>query len=102
MSPPTIITSTITNTAITLTWTTPTGVAAGGSSVVIDYYDLEWSNNASTWTSLAVAYSGNSFTHTGLTGGTTYYYRIRDHNIYGYAASFSAASAGALTCQAPS
>jgi cellulose 1,4-beta-cellobiosidase len=102
MSPPTIVSSSITNTLVPLTWTAPTGVAAGGSSVSITTYDLERSPDGSTWTSLVTGLTTTSYSDSTVTGGNTYYYNIKPHNKYGAATAYSAASVAAFTSQAPS
>lgn len=64
--------TTSTNSQIVLTWSALTGTAKGGSGVSIDNYEVDW-YTASTWTPLAtVASSTFTYTHTGLTGGTSY------------------------------
>lgn len=54
-----------------------------------------------TWVDLASGLVGTTYTHSGLTGGTNLYYRIRANNKYGSATSYSAASAMVTTSQPP-
>ena len=51
------------------------------------------SNALTTWSLIAAGHIGTTYIHTGLTGGTIIYYRIRANNKYGSATSYSAASA---------
>ena len=92
MNPPAIISTSITNNFVSMTWSIPVGVAAGGSNVVVDYFDLQWSQDASTWTTLVSSTTGTSYSSNTLSGGQSYYFRIRAHNRYGYSPSFSASS----------
>jgi cellulose 1,4-beta-cellobiosidase len=101
MSAPTIVFASITDVSVPITWTAPTGAAAGGLLVSIDYYDIEKSNDGTTWTSLVTALAATSYSDTGLTVGTNNYYAIRAHNKYGYQTSYSAASLSGFTTQVP-
>ncbi len=69
MSPPAIISTSITNTFVSMTWSIPVGTAAGGSNVVVDYFDLQWSQDGSSWTNLVTATTGTSYSSNTLTGG---------------------------------
>lgn len=85
MVAPTVVTASVTTTSIALTWSAPTGSAAGGTGLTIDLYELQVSANAgSTWTSLSAAISTTSYTHTVTAGSTSYLYKIKAHNIYGW------------------
>ncbi len=79
---------------ISLAWTAPAG---GGQTA----YNLDFRlSGASAWTSLTnPAAAATSFVHTGLTGGSTYEYRLRATNSAGpstYANSSATAASGAL------
>ena len=71
MADPSFDSSTSTNTQIVLTWTALTGADAGGSSVSIDNYEVQWDQGTATWASL-ITTASTTYTVTGLTGGTTY------------------------------
>ena len=59
---------------ITLTWTASTGAAS---------YTLYRSNSSGTETSYLTGLAGTTFTDTGLTNGTKYYYQITAVNTAG-------------------
>lgn len=69
---------------------------------MISSYDLQYSVDAINWINLASGITTTSYYHTGLTGGTNLYYRVRAENKYGPAASYSGASVMITTSQAPS
>jgi hypothetical protein len=83
MSAPTILTSSVTTTSIPLTWTTPTGINAGGSSVSISSYDLWHSTDGSTWVPLVTGHTPTTFTHTITPSSLLNYYQIKANNKYG-------------------
>ena len=56
---------------------------------------MERSLNNSTWTTLAAANSGITYNNTGLTAGTTYYYRVSGNNAGGSSLPLTAVSAAA-------
>ena len=63
-------------------WTALTGSARGGSNVAITHYEVYWDQAADNWVSLANTTS--LFTlKDGLTGGTTYKFKVRGYNKYG-------------------
>lgn len=92
MSPPMVDEESVTNQQVKLTWDTLTGIDAGGSNVAITTYDLQMSNDETTWSDLATGVTGTTYTHSGLTGGTILYYRIRANNKYGSAPNYSTSS----------
>jgi hypothetical protein len=65
-------------------WTALTGSARGGVGVAITNYEVYWdeATNGATWVSLANTTSLFSV-KTGLTGGTTYKFKVRGYNKYG-------------------
>jgi hypothetical protein len=88
MSAPSFDISSSSNTQIKLTWTALSGTATGGSGVSIDTYNVEWDQGTATWVSLSNVVSPTSFyTKTGLTGGTTYQFRVYAVNKYGNGAT---------------
>ena len=100
MAGPSFDPSTSTNTQIVLTWAALTGVNAGGSSVSITSYDLQWDQGTSTWQSLtSTTGSVTTYTVTALTGGTTYQFKIAATNKYGTGPYSSAVSI--VAAQAP-
>lgn len=101
MSAPTVVTSSVTTTSIPLSWTAPTGANAGGASVTISSYDLQYSTDGINWTDLATAVTGTTYTHTITAGSTTYYYHIRDTNKYGTQTTYSASSTGIVGTSVP-
>jgi hypothetical protein len=66
---------------VQLSWTAPTstGVVSGGAVATITDYNIEFStDNGANWTPInRAASTATTFTHTGLTNGTTYTYRVR-------------------------
>lgn len=98
MNTPTVSYATSTNTQIVLLWTALTGNSAGGSSVTITNYFLEWDQGTNTWVSLTTI-NALTFTKTGLTGGTTYQFRITAINAYGSGTTSSILSV--IAAQAP-
>jgi len=101
MIAPTVVTASVTTTSIPLTWTAPSGISAGGSSVTISSYDLESSTDGTTWNTLVTAHTSTSYTHTITAGSTTYYYRIRATNKYGTQSTFSPATSGVKGTSVP-
>jgi len=85
MSAPTYDDSTSDNDSVDLLWTAPTGVTAGGTSVTITSYLLEWNQGSATnvWQTLEAATTLTTKTQTGLTEGETYQFRISATNTYG-------------------
>jgi hypothetical protein len=65
-------------------WTALTGSARGGIGVAITNYEVYWdqATNGGTWVSLANTTSLFSVKN-GLTGGTTYRFKVRGYNKYG-------------------
>lgn len=72
-------------TAITITWTAPTGDSATGASPILSYYvDGAVSAGSPAWARLGEVTAGTeTFTATGLTGGVTYVYRVQAVNLHG-------------------
>lgn len=85
MSAPTVVTASVTTTSIPLTWTAPTGPAAGGTGLTVDVYEIQVSSDGgNTFTSLSNTITGTTYTHTVTAGSTSYIYGIRAHNAYGW------------------
>jgi fibronectin type 3 domain-containing protein len=59
--------------------------------------EIQRSPDGTTWTTLKSFSAVYNASHTGLTGGTTYYYRIRFRNRLGTAAGYSAAQSVATS-----
>jgi hypothetical protein len=63
-------------------WTALTGSARGGKDVAITQYEVYWDQATDNWVSLAN--TSSLFTlKDGLTGGTTYKFKVRGYNKYG-------------------
>lgn len=85
MSPPTLVSQT--ETSATVTWTALTTPNDGDSSIIL--YDLYWDNGSGTTTiplSSALLYS---YTVSGLSSASTYLFKVRAKNIYGYSSLYS-------------
>ncbi len=88
-------------TTINLSWNAPTNT--GG--VPLTGYQMEVSPNGNTWTPVTPAHTGTgrTYSHTGLTAGTTRYYRVYARNAKGLGAASNTANAttSAATATAP-
>ena len=84
------------STQIDLSWTAPS--SDGGAS--ISGYKIEVSpNDTSSWTDLVANNTSTTYSHTGLTAGTTRHYRVSAINSVGTGAASS--TANATTAAAP-
>ena len=76
-----------TNTATKVVWTALTGSARGGWDVAITQYEVYWdeAKTPTVWVSLANITGATTLERlvTGLTGGTTYQFKVRAYNKYG-------------------
>eukprot|EP00347_Sterkiella_histriomuscorum_P017133 403350540 len=99
MSPPSIVSASVTTTAIPLTWSVPSGAAAGGTGLLILSYELQYSTDGSTWTPIVATITTNSYTHT-VTPGSSYLYQIRATNDYGQQSLWSESTATATVANA--
>ena len=70
-----------TETEITLSWGSLTGIATGNSAITA--YNLYWDNNSGTVSNLVVSGLINQFTVQGTTGGQTYQFQVTASNVYG-------------------
>lgn len=70
------------NTQTKVTWTALTGSARGGQAVLITSYEVYWDQSTGVWESLTST-SDLFALKTGLTGGTTYSFKVRAYNKYG-------------------
>jgi hypothetical protein len=62
----------VSSTQINLSW------APGPNGAVPDDYDLDFATNANgPWTAITFVGTATTYSHTGRTAGTTYYYRVR-------------------------
>ncbi len=89
-------------TTINLSWKAPTN--RGG--IPLTGYQMEVSPNGNTWTNVTPAHTGTgrTYSHTGLTAGTTRYYRVYARNAKGPSAAASNvanATTNAVTATAP-
>ena len=101
MSAPTIVSASVTTTSIPLTWTVPTGSAAGGASVSIISYDIEHSTDGTTWATAVSATTGNTYTYTITASSSSHYFHIRATNKYGTQNTYSASSVGVVGSAVP-
>jgi Fibronectin type III domain len=77
---PTLSAATPGNAQVVLTWTTPS--SNGGASIT--GYDIETSANGTTgWTAVTTTGVVLTYTHTGRTNGTAYFYRVSARNAVG-------------------
>ena len=86
-----------TGTSIWLSWTQPAGVPGETPRTgTATSYNLQWrTGQSSTWSNIAV--SGTTYHHTGLSGSTSYTYRVRAQNSGGESAYFPASTATQVT-----
>jgi len=70
------------NTVTKVVWTALTGSARGGSGVAITNYEVYWDQSTGDWQTLANTTSLSTI-KTGLSGGTTYKFKVRGYNKYG-------------------
>ena len=82
MSPPSIVSASVTTTSIPLTWSIPTGAAAGGTGLLMLSYELRNSTDGSNWSPIVATITTNSYTHT-VAPGLSHLYQIRATNEYG-------------------
>ena len=75
----TISVTSTSSTAATIAWAAPINVGSGS----ITGYTLDRSTNGSSWTSILVNSNVTTTSATGLTGGTTYYWRVAAVNEVG-------------------
>jgi len=76
------------NEQTTVTWTALTGSARGGSTVAIVSYEVYWDQSTGVWESLTSTTDLFAL-KTGLTGGTTYSFKVRATNKYPDAGAFT-------------
>ena len=69
---PTDFTATPSNGAASLSWTAPTNT--GGKAITA--YEVQRSTDGTTWTTLSSAITGTTYSATGLTNGTPYYFQV--------------------------
>lgn len=70
-----------TETEITLSWGSLTGIATGNSEITA--YNLYWDNNSGTTDMLIISALVNQYTVKGTVGGKTYLFEITASNVYG-------------------
>jgi hypothetical protein len=94
---PTSLTVTAGNAQNVLAWTAPTstGTVAGGGTATISAYVIEWGTDGVTFGNTINDDATTGFTHTGLTNGTTYHYRVRARNNASLTGAASASASGA-------
>jgi hypothetical protein len=87
---PTLTAATPGDTTVTLTWTVP---ASNGGSTITNY-KIETSPDGSTgWSTVTTVGNVLTYTHTGRTNGTTYYYRVSAINSVGTGSTSNVLSA---------
>lgn len=104
MPAPTVVTDSVTTTTIPVSWTAPTGAAAGGTGLTISAYTLQYSfTGTSGWLDVEVDIVGTSKAFAVPDNTKTYYFRIAAKNIYDYQTTFSPSTAtGVMASSAPS
>jgi len=70
------------NTVTKVVWTALTGSSRGGKDVAITQYEVYWDQSTGDWVSLANTTSLFTIKN-GLTGGTTYKFKVRAYNKFG-------------------
>jgi hypothetical protein len=89
-SPPTLVSATPGNTIVDLVWT----AGADGFSAITNYLIERGPNGVSSWVTVAtVAATPTTYTDTGRTNGTTYYYQVSAINALGLGLPSNALSA---------
>ncbi|MEG1203834.1 MAG: hypothetical protein RSE00_01000, partial [Clostridia bacterium] len=83
--------------------TATNGASSQGRQITVDWnengnpggtvYELEQSDNASTWSNIYTG-TASSFVHTGLATNTTKYYRVRSKNVDGVYTGYSGNATG--------
>ncbi len=87
---PTGLTATGGSTQVALSWNATTGA---------DNYTIYYSTDNSSFTAISPAVTGTSYTHTGLSASTTYYYYIKANNTAGASGESNRASDDTLPPQ---
>jgi fibronectin type 3 domain-containing protein/regulation of enolase protein 1 (concanavalin A-like superfamily) len=90
---PTGLTATADNAQVSLLWNSSTGAAT--------YNVLRSTTNGSGYATVVTGLTGTSYTNTGLTNGTTYYYVVTATNAGGTSANSSQASATPVVLPSP-
>lgn len=101
MPAPTVVSASVTTTSIPLSWSAPTGTAAGGTGLSISAYNLQFSNDDITWTNVSNSITTTTSSYTVSDSTKTYYFRIAASNIYGFQILFSASTAGIRASSKP-
>src|SRR5207249_5037376 len=81
--------------SVTLTWQTP---ASDGGSPITNYRIFR-STSSGSETIIATVGNVNSYTNTGLTAGTTYFYKVKAVNVLGSSILSNEASVVPITVQ---
>ena len=95
-APTGLMATAVSDTQIDLAWEAPT--RTGGAGLTITRYEVEFSTDGTNFTDLYTTYDGSTFSysHTGLSAGTTYHYRVAAVNSAGTTGAYASTSTATM------